>query len=347
MATDTRRGRNGLAMFGCAVVAAAAALVASSVAIASPGDVKTIAVPTASCVGQPDGAPCDDANCCTTGDVCSGEVCGGLPIECNDYNPCTDEHCDPATCTCVYFTRDCSDDDPCTTDTCNPTTGWCAYTPNNSSCDDGNFCTEDDRCTTACGEYTPGCGVGSCIEGRYCDDCSCAAPCEGPGQPGNPSCDCCAVRSCGEVTPGCGIGECLNGSYCDECQCYAPWSQISQTCCATAPCAGVDLSDDGNPCTLDTCDVATGMVVHEPYPDGTPCDDGKACTITDVCLGGTCQGAVNCPRDQQCDEAGNCASTRCLDAPVRCDDHDDCTADTCTPGNGKCRHRPVCNKPTP
>src|SRR5262249_14067426 len=47
---------------------------------------------------SPDDAPCDDANPCTTGDVCTAGACTGTTIACpDDGNPCTDDVCAPLT----------------------------------------------------------------------------------------------------------------------------------------------------------------------------------------------------------------------------------------------------------
>src|SRR3989442_15591424 len=46
-------------------------------------------------------------------------------------------------------------------------------------------------------------------------------------------------------------------------------------------CSGVTCID-GNPCTSDACDPATGKCVFTPTP-GVTCDDGNACTTQDVC----------------------------------------------------------------
>ena len=37
---------------------------------------------------------CDDGSACTSGDVCSGGICAGVTINCNDNNACTDDSCD-------------------------------------------------------------------------------------------------------------------------------------------------------------------------------------------------------------------------------------------------------------
>lgn len=47
--------------------------------------------------------------------------------------------------------------------------------------------------------------------------------------------------------------------------------------------------DDGDPCTVDTCDSVAGCA-RTSAPDGTSCDDGNACTLADRCQGGACVG---------------------------------------------------------
>ena len=76
----------------------------------------------------------------------------------------------------------------------------------------------------------------------------------------------------------------------------------------------VNVCDDGNPCTVESCDPVNGC-----SSDGTEitiaCDDGNACAT-----GETCQG----------DAAGTCGGGNTL----ACDDGNPCTADTCDPSNG-------------
>lgn len=55
------------------------------------------------CVFAPTAAACDDGDACTYIDRCTvdeatGEgACVGLPLECGDANPCTDDSCDSET----------------------------------------------------------------------------------------------------------------------------------------------------------------------------------------------------------------------------------------------------------
>ena len=67
---------------------------------------------------------------------------------CDDYDVCTNDYCDPVT-GCYHEVVDCDDGDPCTIDTCDPTTGQCVHTQ--KDCDDGNACT-DDTCDPSTGQ---------------------------------------------------------------------------------------------------------------------------------------------------------------------------------------------------
>jgi hypothetical protein len=79
-------------------------------------------------------------------------------------------------------------------------------------------------------------------------------------------------------------------------------------------------------------------------PDGTPCDDGDACTFADACGAGVCAPAsvVGCDDGDPCtvdlcDPAGGA----CFHDAVFCDDGDPCTADLCDPANGSCGSVPL------
>ena len=99
--------------------------------------------------------------------------------------------------------------------------------------------------------------------------------------------------------------------------------------------------DDQNPCTVDSCDVATGCI-NDPLPnEGSACDDSNGCTQTDSCQSGICVGAdpVICTALDACHDAGVCnqANGVCSDPPKpegsSCDDGDACTpTDTCQAG---------------
>jgi hypothetical protein len=67
---------------------------------------------------------------------------------------------------------------------------------------------------------------------------------------------------------------------------------------------------DTNPCSDDYCDLFSGQCVHEPVREGFPCSG--ACIIGGECLGGQCYGSQ----------------------PRVCNDNNACTSDTCNPSTG-------------
>jgi hypothetical protein len=82
---------------------------------------------------------------------------------------------------------------------------------------------------------------------------------------------------------------------------------------ATGTCLHTPVNcDDGNDCTRDFCDPASGACKHDPLV-GASCDDGNACTQDDRCVQTTTGGVV------------------CQGTPVDCDDRDPCTQDRCDP----------------
>jgi cysteine-rich repeat protein len=134
----------------------------------------------------------------------------------------------------------------------------------------------------------PNCGNGELNAGETCDD--------GNNEDG----DCCN-RNCQLDAAG---TECSDGNACTE----------GDTCNAGGICqTGAPLDcNDGEFCTTDSCDAATGCVNLAAH-EGEPCDDQNVCTMTDVCGGGSCRG---------------------VPVPVGgCDDGDECTvSDTCSDG---------------
>ena len=96
----------------------------------------------------------------------------------------------------------------------------------------------------------------------------------------------------------------------------------------------VNLCNDDNDCTKDTCNGADGCAYD--ILEAGECLDGDACTIGDHCEEGICAGApVACDDDNPCtddvcDGLGGC-DFEFNQAP--CDDDDPCTvADTCATG---------------
>lgn len=213
------------------------------------------------CIGGP--TPCNDGNACTVNDVIgnSGQ-CAGTPVNVNDGNPCTVDSCNTSTGVISHVQlpagSSCSDGNPCTVSDVCDSSGRCAGTP--AIIDDGNPCTVD-ACspTTGVVSHTPSPGI-ACSDGNACT--------------------------------------------------------VADTCDAAGRCVGTAVPiDDGKPCTLDSCNAATGVVSHV-LTAGLPCNDGNACTTGDVC-----------------NAAGGCAGT-----PVAVDDGNPCTFDRCDPASGAITH---------
>jgi cysteine-rich repeat protein len=83
----------------------------------------------------------------------------------------------------------------------------------------------------------------------------------------------------------CGGPVCGNGIIEDGEDCDGGENCLSD--CNLDLCAGVICVDDGNICTVNNCEPATGNCVPK-YLDG-PCDDGNACSENDFCRTGICR----------------------------------------------------------
>jgi uncharacterized repeat protein (TIGR01451 family) len=205
----------------------------------------------------PNGTQCDDSNACTVGNTCQAGTCG-TPIVCNDSNPCSTDVCNPATGACTSTPIVCDDGNPCTTDTCSAATGGCVFTPApaGTSCNDGDPCTTGDTCVTL-----PATGIPICQGAPKCADA-----------------DPCTADTCDAAT-----GACVNTPIvCDDANPCTADACVGGACVATPIPAG-SVCDDGNLCTTGgICepDPFTGAPTCTSMP--VNCDDGDACTM-DTC----------------------------------------------------------------
>ncbi len=279
-----------------------------------------------------DGLPCGN-NQCVVGAVCGAGKCAGLPLNCDDANPCTADTCavdlgciytattsgcdDGNACTTGDACSDkgcqpgqpinCNDLNPCTSDSCKD--GACTSTPNAAACDDNNPCTENDTCG---GGSCKGTAVATCCKSDLgCDD-------------KNP----CTTDSCNVATGVCSSapssgGVCNDGNAC-----------TTQDTCASGTCQGskLDCSGKADACHDAVCNTTTGCQA-EVKLDGTPCDDKNACTVSDGCSSGNCTGSA-----KLCDDANTCTTdscdpnSGCVNAAntASCDsDGSACTTDVC------------------
>ena len=271
-----------------------------------------------------DDTTCDDGNACTLNDACQAGVCTGAhPVACTALDQCHDAGtCDTATGLCSNPNKTdgttCNDGDACTqTDTCqagactgagpvvcmamdqchdagtcDTATGLCSN-PNKTdgtTCNDGDACTQTDTCQAGmcsggnpvvcvaldqchlagtCDTVTGLCSNQSKVDGTACDD---GNPCTQQDACQSGIC----VASNAPANAPCPDGDLCNGN---------------ETCDGAGTCiAGTrTILDDGDPCTVDSCDPATNVVSH------TYAQAGSACSNGDWCLGvGTCDAQHVC-----------------------------------------------------
>jgi Tol biopolymer transport system component len=319
------------------------------------------------CAHAPLSGPCDDSNPCTTNDMCQNGVCTGTAAICGDGNACNGiESCDPLTGQCrPGIPPNCDDNNPCTDDSCDPSLG-CLHVPISATCSDNNPCTTGDTCVNGVCTGTPV----QCSDNNACNGLETCNPINGTcmfGPP--PNCDdgnFCTTDSC---DPALGCVHVNNTSACDDNNLCTSGDTCQGGQCIGTPrncsdgnfCNGAEQCDpqtggclpgtppncdDGNPCTDELCDAVNGCL-H--VFNTAPCNDGNACTTGDACQSGTCTGT---PR--ACNDGDICNGTETCDpvtgtcragTPLVCDDHDACTTDTCDPVTG-CSSTPMADVPT-
>ena len=134
----------------------------------------------------------------------------------------------------------------------------------------------------------------------------------------------CSSGVCG-TRPACNDGNRCTADACDP---------------ATGACVSTPVvCDDGNECTHDACDAGTGECVFAPLPAGTSCDDGDPCSTGDACVLEAGQPSPACSGVSACDDSDPCTSDQCdtdngacVFLPIQCDDGNPCTVDQCEAG---------------
>jgi len=243
------------------------------------------------CTHPDNTASCDDADPCTTADVCRAGTCAGAALDCAPMSDtCGVAACNPATGTCERAPVDdgtpCNDTNACTvqdacaagtcrgrpkdctgfgnactTGTCSPATGACQSVPSNDggTCDDANFCTDGDVCHAGqCAGTTLDC---TSLDSR------------------------CSRGQCSRQTGACEAIAINEGSTCDD------HDLCTRTdACLAGRCVGdpVDCSSLDDQCVAGTCDPADGSCVPQPARQGETCDDVDPCTPAGTCTDAIC-----------------------------------------------------------
>lgn len=341
-----------------------------------------------------------------------GVSVSGCIDECNNELDCDDNPCTDTWCNWGEFGSVCqeefyySDGNDCTGDfgegTCYE--GTCVECQFHWDCDDGNPCTED-ICIPLEGAIGGGGGAGGGggpieeLEDQGSGECSheplttSAAECDGSG---------CTQDSClnGLCIPGdincsaygnsCDVGTCVDDgswSYC-EYETAEPGEMCFTDSNAVGECndSGICLTvcskdldcDDGNPCTIDECDVFYQKCAHDWNSqkwDCLSCNEDKDCTersvcddisgqyrmlTTGICLEGACELEPKpslCPycsdsfyeeyggKVAVCQEEYLCYEQQCIEPPTfkveceSCNDDIEITVDLCTEDGG-CVYEP-------
>ncbi len=320
------------------------------------------------CTFPPNNESCDDGDLCTLNDTCEGGQCVGTNnpdcgcVEdaecaqfedgdlCNGTLHCNDGSCDVDPGTVVDCSGAAANAAECTVVACVSTSGECASEPalDGAGCTDGSACTSSDHCESGACVGTPieckdenECTADGCdpatgcthtaLEGQTCDDendctdndvCDVEGVCAGSGD-----CGCSTAADCAEFED----GDLCNGTL--DC--------VGGECVVGA--GTVVVCEPTGSCVEPVCVSGTGECVQDPLADGTPCDDGNACTEQTFCDGGTCEGSSvvcddgNLCTDDACDTLVGCTHDH---NDIECDDGNECTDnDKCQ--DGQCGGSPI------
>jgi hypothetical protein len=241
---------------------------------------------TGACLYLPNEGECTDKDACTEDDVCTGGVCQGVAVDCEDNNPCTDDFCleavgcihspinaecdDGSVCTlndwcsegiCTGTKVNCNDYNFCTDDICDPDEG-CQNLLNEAACNDYDLCTGEDHCEAGqCVGTAKTCDDGNACTDDFCDP---AVGCQNlfnvnPCDDGD---ECTVGDACqgGQCVPGETICVSCNYDFSDAVN-RATSMQI-----ATDSAAGnaLDLNDDGE---LDNSMAGIGGLANGPLQE--------------------------------------------------------------------------------
>jgi MYXO-CTERM domain-containing protein len=287
------------------------------------------------------GTTCSDGSACTQTDTCQNGTCTGTnPVVCTALDQCH------------------------SAGTCDPANGSCSnpLKPNGSVCNDGNACTLVDTCQagTCAGASPVVCAaLDQCHDAGICDPASGA--CSNPAKANDTLCDdsnactrsdSCQAGVCAGTNPVTCVAkdQCHDVGTCDTSTgvCSDPAKADGSTCNDGDACTQTDTCKagactGGNPVVcapLDqchesgTCDHATGICSNPIKSDGTACDDANACTRTDTCQNGSCQGTdpVACAALDDCHDVGSCdpKSGACNNPKKR--DGSPCASGNCSTG---------------
>ncbi len=146
-------------------------------------------------------------------------------------------------------------------------------------------------------------GDGSCVAKSAlgpCDDgepCTMSDTCVAGKCVGTDLCECRVTKDCAGLED----ADACNGTlYCH--------TKTLPYRCRVNPTSVVSCKAAAGVCAESRCDPTTGKCADEPVVDGTPCNDGDACTVESACKGGECAGSdaswCQCQADDDCAKLG-------------------------------------------
>jgi hypothetical protein len=333
--------------------------VCNGISLCAPG---TAGADSNGCVASSSPLNCQSQDGCSTGTCDAVQGC----IFTADNSRCVGNFCDgPGQCLvgtgCSFGPApSCDDGLSCTRDSCDRTAnggqGACVHAPDDDACADSFACNGSETCDpdtdpatdpTGCSRTAPPpcpnigqCIVGTCLEPNgACQQVRMNSLC-GAGQVCNAAGQCVAGQACTSDA------QCQDGIFCNGAEvCVGPaGAGVCQG--AGTPAAGSNqppTCDDGDPCTVDSCDEANRRCVHTPRdrdgdgfgdcacsPAGVACDcDDTDPTINPngvdaqpngtggfVCDGkdNDCKNGIDNGKKQDggsCNAATDCCSGRC------------------------------------
>ena len=297
-----------------------------------------------------EGAPCDDGDATTNGDICDavGE-CAGTSYTCEPGLCELSSEPDGVGCAVVFKAQGslCDDGDLGTSgDSCDgaggcsgqalecpaesdcvlssvPDGSECVLTfaEEGAACSDGKLDTAGDRCD----------GAGACVGTPYtCEPTSCqlestpnGVDCDVVQAPAGASCDDGQLGTKEDVCSA--EGECAGTAYTCEAGLCELASEPNGVDCEVTPAPSGSQCDDGDVNTKgDACD-GSGLCLGDPYSCVLgPCDlsseaDGEGCVVIPVAPGALCDDGEPSTKGDVCDEAGQCSGTPYSCEPAECE----------------------------
>src|SRR5438094_6856669 len=322
--------------------------------------------PTTVC--RPAAGPCDVAELCTgTSGQCPADTLKPSTFKCRPAaGPCD------AAERCTGTDAACPADAKKTSDVCRPATGPCDV---DERCDGTHDACPADGFKAAGTECRAAAGVCDAAESCTGSDAACPADAQKTSDLCRPAAGPCDVEErCDGTLDTCPAdGFKSTGT---QCRAAAGVCDAAESCTGSGPACPSDKKKNSGcrpsagPCDMEErCDGAQHDCPSDrPSPNGTPCDDGNACTQTDTCQAGVCTGAspVRCSAPDQCHDAGTCdpatgacsnpakadgtgcsdgiactwgdvcQAGACTGAPATCVPPDECHLAACNPRTGAC-----------